>query len=102
MPSQEVVNSIEGLESRCRIIVRDEKETWKDYAVFNTVTWIGEGGPRDPPPGWMLYHQLPESTKRFQRLALNGFMRITRPLILLFQFLRLTGVHILFLILYLI
>ena len=73
VPSQEVANSVEGLESRCRIIVRDEKETWKDYAVFNTVTWIGEGGPRDPPPGWIALPSITRIDQAVPEISIEWF-----------------------------
>ena len=67
------MNSVEGLESRCRIIVRDEKETWKDYAVFNTVTWIGEGGPRDPPPGWIALPSITRIDQAVPEISIEWF-----------------------------
>ena len=31
------------LEKYCRILTPSSEETWKDYTVFKTVTWIGRG-----------------------------------------------------------
>ncbi len=41
-----------------RILTPSAQESWKDYTVFKTVTWIGKNGPDELPPGWLV---LPES-----------------------------------------
>ena len=73
VPSQEVANSVEGLESRCRVIVRDAKETWKDYVVFNTVTWVGDGGPRDPPSGWIVLPSIIKLDQAVPEISIEWF-----------------------------
>ncbi|MBJ14645.1 MAG: hypothetical protein CMB70_04680 [Euryarchaeota archaeon] len=45
-------------DSYVRILTPSAQESWKDYTVFKTVTWIGKNGPDELPPGWMV---LPES-----------------------------------------
>jgi len=45
-------------ESYVRILTPSAQESWKDYTVFKTVTWIGKNGPDELPPGWLV---LPES-----------------------------------------
>jgi len=45
-------------ESYVRILTPSAQESWKDYTVFKTVTWIGRNGPDELPPGWLV---LPES-----------------------------------------
>ena len=45
-------------DSYVRILTPSAQESWKDYTVFKTVTWIGKNGPDQLPPGWLV---LPES-----------------------------------------
>ena len=41
--------------SQCvRILTPSAQESWKDYTVFKTVTWVGRHGPDQVPPGWLL------------------------------------------------
>ncbi len=47
-------------ESYVRILTPSAQESWKDYTVFKTVTWVGRHGPEDLPPGWLV---LPESNR---------------------------------------
>ena len=50
---------IDELKRYCRVLVPGEQETWKDYKVFKSVTWVGEGGPPQTPEGWLV---LPEGS----------------------------------------
>ena len=43
--------------SYVRILTPSAQETWKDYTVFKSVTWVGRHG-QEVPPGWLV---LPES-----------------------------------------
>ena len=43
-----------------RILTPSAQESWKDYTVFKTVTWVGRHGPEDLPPGWL---NLPENSR---------------------------------------
>ena len=51
-------NPIEELKRYCRVLSPSEQETWKDYKVFKSVTWVGADGPAQTPEGWLV---LPES-----------------------------------------
>ena len=54
---ERVVVSKEPLESFkkwCRVLQPSKDETWKDYTVFKSVTWIGSGAPADTPNGWVV------------------------------------------------
>ena len=54
---ERVVVSKEPLETFkkwCRVLQPGEGETWKDYTVFKSVTWIGSGAPADSPGGWVV------------------------------------------------
>lgn len=44
--------------SYVRILTPSSQETWKDYTVFKSVTWVGRNGPEELPPGWLV---LPET-----------------------------------------
>ena len=39
------------------MLTPSEQETWKDYKVFKSVTWVGPEGPAQTPEGWLV---LPE------------------------------------------
>ena len=51
-------NPINELKRFCRVLTPSEQETWKDYKVFKSVTWVGEDGPAQTPEGWLV---LPEN-----------------------------------------
>jgi DNA mismatch repair protein MutS2 len=51
-------NPINELKRFCRVLTPSEQETWKDYKVFKSVTWVGPEGPAQTPEGWLV---LPES-----------------------------------------
>ena len=50
-------NPIEELKRFCRVLTPSDQETWKDYKVFKSVTWVGSDGPAQTPEGWLV---LPE------------------------------------------
>ena len=43
-----------------RILTPTAQESWKDYTVFKSVTWVGRHGPEDAPPGWLT---IPENSR---------------------------------------
>ena len=45
---------LDSLKKWCRVLQPGEGETWKDYTVFKTVTWIGSGAPNEIPDGWIV------------------------------------------------
>ncbi len=47
-------NPINDLKRFCRVLTPSEQETWKDYKVFKSVTWVGENGPSQTPDGWLV------------------------------------------------
>ena len=51
-------NPIKELKRYCRVLTPSPEETWKDYRVFKSVTWVGEDGPAQIPEGWLV---LPDS-----------------------------------------
>ena len=48
---------IDELKRYCRVLTPSAQETWKDYKVFKSITWIGSDGPGQVPEGWLV---LPE------------------------------------------
>ena len=52
-------NPISELKRFCRVLTPSEQETWKDYKVFKSVTWVGQDGPAQTPDGWLV---LPEDS----------------------------------------
>ena len=52
-------NPIDELKRFCRVLTPSEQETWKDYKVFKSVTWVGPEGPAQTPEGWLV---LPEGS----------------------------------------
>ncbi len=60
---ERVVVSPEPLESvkkHCRVLQPGENESWKDYTVFKTVTWLGSGAPMEAPDGWLVLGSSPD------------------------------------------
>ncbi len=47
-------NPIDELKRYCRVLTPSEQETWKDYKVFKSVTWVGQDGPSQTPDGWLV------------------------------------------------
>ena len=45
---------LEQFKKWCRVLQPGDGESWKDYTVFKSVTWIGSGAPVDAPDGWVV------------------------------------------------
>ena len=54
VPNTIELKNLKHIEKKCRILVRSDDETWKDYLGLNRVTWIGGGGPEELPSGWII------------------------------------------------
>ena len=54
IPDASLLDSLNQVSKRCRIIVRSPNETWNDYLGLNKVTWIGSNAPNESPPGWVI------------------------------------------------
>ena len=48
----------------CRVLTPSEGETWKDYTVFDQITWIGSGAPNEAPDGWIVLGNNPPTGTR--------------------------------------
>ena len=60
-------------EKHCRVLVPSKEETWKDYTVFKTVTWLCEKGPSDLPNGWIKSKDSEPESKILPELVLDWF-----------------------------
>ena len=54
IPDASLLDSLNQVSKRCRVIVRSPNETWNDYLGLNKVTWIGPNAPNESPPGWVI------------------------------------------------
>ena len=63
----------EDLKKWCRVLMPGESETWKDYKVFKTVTWIGKGGPAQAPDGWICLSSKPNEYVIIPEKTLDWF-----------------------------
>ena len=62
-----------SLEPYCRIIKPESGETWQDYTVFKEVTWVGDGGPLEPPSGWIVVPETASETEILPEFTLEWF-----------------------------
>ena len=70
--NSEDLEHLSTVEKFARIVVRESRETWKDYEGIPRVTWIGPNQPTVMPPGWRicsvddsLWDMIPELSLRF-------------------------------------
>lgn len=57
----------------CRILIPSEQETWKDYKVFKSVTWIGEDGPEKTPDNWIVLPEKSPTESALPELIISWF-----------------------------
>ena len=60
-------------EKHCRVLIPSKEETWKDYTVFKTVTWLCEKGPSDLPNGWIKSKDSDPESNILPELVLDWF-----------------------------
>ena len=63
----------DDLKRFCRVLQPAEKESWKDYTVFKTVTWIGSGAPMQAPDGWLVLGSSPEEALILPERTIDWF-----------------------------
>ena len=63
----------EDLKRFCRVLQPGEQESWKDYTVFKTVTWIGSGAPMQAPDGWLVLGSSPEEALILPERTIDWF-----------------------------
>ncbi len=49
-----LLEKLNHVSKRCRVIVRSIDEKWQDYLGLPKVTWIGNDPPSNLPPGWVV------------------------------------------------
>ena len=64
---------IEHLKKFCRVLQPTENETWKDYTVFKTVTWVGSGAPMEAPDGWLVLGSSPDASLLLPERTIDWF-----------------------------
>ena len=64
---------MEHLKKFCRVLQPTENETWKDYTVFKTVTWVGSGAPMEAPDGWLVLGSSPDASLLLPERTIDWF-----------------------------
>jgi hypothetical protein len=64
----------------CRVLTPSEGETWKDYTVFDQITWIGSGAPSDVPDGWIVLGNNPQPELIVPEMTLDWFRKNRKTL----------------------
>jgi DNA mismatch repair protein MutS2 len=65
---------LDELKKFCRVLKPSEKETWKDYTVFKTVTWLGSGAPMEAPDGWLVLGTSPDPSLVLPERTIDWFV----------------------------
>ena len=68
---------IDELKKHCRLLTPAPSETWKDYTVFDKVTWLGKGGPSDTPEGWIVLGANPSLDLILPEMTLDWFKTVS-------------------------
>ena len=71
---------MDELKKYCRVLIPAESETWKDYTVFNKVTWLGSGAPNDLPDGWIVLGSNPQQEVIIPEMTLDWFKKNRKTL----------------------
>jgi hypothetical protein len=71
---------IDHLKRFCRVLTPGEGETWKDYTVFNQVTWVGSGAPSEVPEGWIVLGNNPQTEVIVPEMTLDWFRKNRKTL----------------------
>ena len=64
---------LEHLKKFCRVLQPSENETWKDYTVFKTVSWLGPGAPMEAPDGWLVLGSQPDASLVLPERTIDWF-----------------------------
>ncbi len=56
-----------------RILTPSAQESWNDYTVFKSVTWVGKNGPDVLPPGWLVLPETGRSDVMVPEFTLDWF-----------------------------
>ncbi len=71
---------MEHMKRFCRVLTPSEGETWKDYTVFDQITWIGAGAPSDVPDGWIVLGNNPQPELIVPEMTLDWFRKNRKTL----------------------
>lgn len=64
---------LEELKKFCRVLQPGPNESWKDYTVFKTVTWLGGGAPMETPDGWLVLGTSPDPSLVLPERTIDWF-----------------------------
>ena len=64
---------LDHLKKFCRVLQPTEQESWKDYTVFKTVSWLGPGAPMEAPDGWLVLGSSPEEALILPERTIDWF-----------------------------
>ena len=64
---------LEHLKRYCRVLKPTESESWKDYTVFKTVSWLGSGAPMEAPDGWLVLGTAPDEALVLPERTIDWF-----------------------------
>jgi len=64
---------LDNLKKYCRVLQPSENETWKDYTVFKTVSWLGPGAPMEAPDGWLVLGSQPDASLVLPERTIDWF-----------------------------
>ena len=70
----------EHLKRYCRVLKPTDQETWKDYTVFKTVSWLGSGAPMEAPDGWLVLGSSPDEALILPERTIDWFTHNRRTL----------------------
>ncbi|MCH1616741.1 MAG: helix-hairpin-helix domain-containing protein, partial [Candidatus Poseidonia sp.] len=76
---------LEHLKRYCRVLQPTEQETWKDYTVFKTVSWLGPGAPMETPDGWLVLGSSPDLSLILPERTIDWFAHNRKTLNVLCQ-----------------
>ncbi|MEG3600795.1 MAG: helix-hairpin-helix domain-containing protein, partial [Candidatus Thermoplasmatota archaeon] len=64
---------LDHLKRYCRVLQPTEQESWKDYTVFKTVSWLGPGAPMEAPDGWLVLGSAPDEALVLPERTIDWF-----------------------------
>ncbi|MEC8540818.1 MAG: hypothetical protein VXY53_03165 [Candidatus Thermoplasmatota archaeon] len=84
-------DGMEDLKKYCRVLNPSASETWKDYTVFNKVTWLGKAAPSVTPEGWIVLGSNPPKELVVPEMTLDWFKKNRQTLSALCEIITVVG-----------
>ena len=84
-------DGMEDLKKYCRVLNPSASETWRDYTVFNKVTWLGKAAPSVTPEGWIVLGSNPPKELVVPEMTLDWFKKNRQTLSALCEIITLVG-----------